>query len=99
MFTMQSSGPERNFKVKENGRPWEGPYVLFDPSLDRGYGHFMQEGGAVYGPYVISRFTKSDGATATIYWTMSTWQPYDVMLMKSTLRLSDWQRVDHLGKP
>ena len=76
--------------------PWEGPYVLFDPWLDRGIGHFMQEGGAPYGPYVISRFTKSDATTATIYWTMSTWQPYQVMLMKSTLRLSDWRRVDHL---
>ena len=76
--------------------PWDGPYVLFDPSLDRGIGHFMQEGGAPYGPYVISRFTKSDATTATIYWTMSTWEPYQVMLMKSTLRLSDWRRVDHL---
>jgi hypothetical protein len=51
--------------------------------------------GIVYGPYVISPFTKGDATTTTIYWTMSTWNPYQVMLMKSVLRLSDARRVDH----
>jgi len=52
--------------------------------------------GITYGPYPVSSFTKTDATTATIYWTMSTFNPYQVMLMKSTLRLSDWRRVDHL---
>jgi hypothetical protein len=52
--------------------------------------------GITYGAYPVSSFTKTDATTATIYWTMSTWNPYQVMLMKSTLRLSDWRRVDHL---
>jgi hypothetical protein len=51
--------------------------------------------GITYGPYPVSSFTKTDATTATIYWTMSTFNPYQVMLMKSTLRLSDWRRVDH----
>ena len=55
--------------------------------------------GGAYGPYVIPRFTKGDATTTTIYWTMSTWNPYQVMLMKSTLRLSDWRRVDHPQRP
>ena len=51
--------------------------------------------GIVYAPYVISPFTKRDATTTSIYWTMSTWNPYQVMLMKSVLRLSDARRVDH----
>jgi len=54
-----------------------------------------KRGGIVYAPYVISPFTKGDATTTTIYWTMSTWNPYQVMLMKSVLRLSDARRIDH----
>jgi hypothetical protein len=43
--------------------------------------------GDPYAPYVISRFTTGDARGTTIYYTMSTWNPYQVMLMKSTLRL------------
>jgi hypothetical protein len=55
--------------------------------------------GIVYAPYVISAFTKADATTTTIYWAMSTWNPYQVMLMKSVLRLSDARRVDHPSQP
>lgn len=47
-----------------------------------------REWSGEYGPYVISRYTKGDATSTTIYWTMSTWNPYQVMLMKSTLQLS-----------
>ena len=40
-----------------------------------------------YGPYVISSLTKGDATSTTIYWLMSTWNPYEVVLMKSTLQL------------
>jgi hypothetical protein len=41
-----------------------------------------------YGPYVISPFTRGDSARTTIYFVMSTWNPYNTVLMKSTLALS-----------
>ncbi len=41
--------------------------------------------GGVYAPYVISRFTRAGEQTTTLYYTMSTWNPYQVVLMKSTL--------------
>ena len=42
----------------------------------------------MYGPYVVPRFTRFDHLTheLTLYYTMSTWNPYQVMLMKSVLR-------------
>jgi hypothetical protein len=47
----------------------------------------VREPGGEYGPYVISRFTKGDATSTTIYYLMSTWNPYQVVLMKSTLPL------------
>lgn len=41
--------------------------------------------GAVYAPYVIPRYTKGERRTVTIYYLMSTWNPYQVVLMKTTL--------------
>jgi hypothetical protein len=43
--------------------------------------------GGVYGPYVITRFNRGGEQNTTIYFVMSTWNPYQVSLMKSTLVL------------
>jgi hypothetical protein len=51
-------------------------------------------GGFFYAPFVMSRFTVDStppGAgspkQATIYWLVSTWNPYNVVVMQSTLQL------------
>jgi hypothetical protein len=46
------------------------------------------EWGGEYGPYVISRYTKGDTTSTTIYFVMSTWNPYNTVLMKSRLALA-----------
>ncbi|HVT57148.1 MAG TPA: DUF4185 domain-containing protein [Thermoanaerobaculia bacterium] len=48
-------------------------------------------GGGLYAPYVLNRYTTAaagDGASrgATIYWLISTWNPYEVTVMRTTLR-------------
>jgi hypothetical protein len=43
------------------------------------------EWGGEYGPYLISRFTQGDETRTTIYYVMSTWNPYNVVLMRSVL--------------
>ncbi len=45
------------------------------------------EGGS-YGPYFLSRFTTGSAAsgTSTFYYTLSTWNPYIQVLMKSTIQ-------------
>lgn len=43
--------------------------------------------GEAYGPYLISPFTEGEpGLSSTIYFLVSTWNPYTVVLMQATLR-------------
>ena len=58
------------------GRP-DDPASPADPKLDRV--------GGVYAPYVIQRYTRGGAQTTTLYYVMSTWNPYQVMLMRTTL--------------
>lgn len=43
--------------------------------------------GGAYAPYMIERWTKVQGKELTIYYVMSTWNPYVVVLMRSKLRV------------
>ena len=45
------------------------------------------EWGGEYGPYQFEDLATGNDSTTTIYFTMSTWNPYTVVLMKSTLKL------------
>lgn len=81
--------------------PWSQNALLFHPETDGGYGRFIHaagpnrdalhdpgrenEWGGEYGPYVIERYTKGDATRTTIYYTLSTWNPYNVVLMTATL--------------
>ena len=50
------------------------------------------EYGDAYGPYQISNYARDAGSGGTqIYFTMSTWNPYQVMLMTSILSPQDLQ--------
>ncbi len=42
--------------------------------------------GGEYGPYQFEDFAVGDDSITTIYYTMSTWNPYTVVLMKATLQ-------------
>jgi hypothetical protein len=44
------------------------------------------EWGGEYGPYQFEHFAVGDDHSTTIYFTMSTWNPYEVVLMKTILR-------------
>jgi hypothetical protein len=41
--------------------------------------------GGVYAPFVIPGYTKGGEGTTTIYYMLSTWNPYQVVLMRSIL--------------
>lgn len=43
--------------------------------------------GGEYGPYLIPSYAVGDDSRTTIYYVMSTWNPYNVVLMKSTLEV------------
>jgi Domain of unknown function (DUF4185) len=81
--------------------PWSAPTVLFDPLQDAGFCHFIHgpgncgpssdkntpngAGGGIYAPYPIQPYTRGGAWQTTMYYLMSTWNPYDVQLMKVTL--------------
>ncbi|HKR65314.1 MAG TPA: DUF4185 domain-containing protein, partial [Thermoanaerobaculia bacterium] len=39
--------------------------------------------GGPYAPYMIERFTRVAGRTLSIYYTLSTWNPYTIVMMRS----------------
>ena len=43
--------------------------------------------GGYYAPYVVERFTRVVGAELQLYYCLSTWNPYTVVLMKSRLQV------------
>lgn len=43
--------------------------------------------GGEYGPYQYSDYAIGDNSSTTIYFNMSTWNPYTVVLMQASLRL------------
>ncbi len=44
--------------------------------------------GGDYAPYVLERFTRVEGNVLSIYYTMSTWNPYTVVLMRSQFTIA-----------
>jgi hypothetical protein len=86
--------------------PWSAGTIIFEPSRDNAYGHFMhmpkgsnRKGdtvsdlyredvwGGEYGPFIMSRFTRGTDGKCRLYYTMSTWNPYQVVVMQSDLEL------------
>jgi len=59
---------------------WE--YQNCDQVHDQGR---ENEWGGEYGPYQFEELAVGDPSQSTIYFTMSTWNPYTVVLMKATL--------------
>jgi hypothetical protein len=66
-----------------------GPRRDFWPRKRRD-GKFVR--GRTYAPYVLDRYTTAAGGNgagrgSTIYWLVSTWNPYEVSVMRTTLRI------------
>jgi hypothetical protein len=60
---------------------------LAGPVIGKGQANPQAVRGGAYAPYVIERWTKWQGAELSIYYVLSTWNPYVVVLMKSRLHL------------
>lgn len=57
----------------------DGPVI--NPNKNQGVG------GGNYAPYVIERYYTRSGDRLEVYWLMSTWNPYVVVLMKTELTI------------
>ena len=96
-----NSGNPRGILLRTAERavgPWSDAVTLFDPK--EGYGRFMHvasgsdpmadpgragEYGGEYAPYMIPRFFRRTPEGARVYFVMSTWNPYEVVLMRADL--------------
>jgi Domain of unknown function (DUF4185) len=52
-----------------------------DPNSPAGNGP-----GGIYAPYIVQPYTRGGAQTTTVYYVMSTWNPYQVSLMRTTLQ-------------
>ncbi len=67
-----------------NLRPSDG---LAGPVIGKGRADPEAVHGGAYAPYVVERWTKLQGSELSIYYVLSTWNPYVVVLMKSKLHV------------
>jgi hypothetical protein len=70
--------------------PWNVAHVdnVQDDAFLSGYRD--NEWGGEYGPYQITRFSKGKtNQVCDLYYTMSTWNPYQSMLLRTRIRASD----------
>ena len=60
---------------------------LAGPVIGKGQANPDAVRGGEYAPYVVERFTKVEGSELNLYYVLSTWNPYVVVLMKSRLQI------------
>ena len=60
---------------------------LAGPVIGKGQANPQAVHGGAYAPYVIERWTKVQGSELSIYYVLSTWNPYVVVLMKSRFHI------------
>lgn len=53
-------------------------------------GRGPEKGGAAYAPYHIPRYTRRDGGAIQLFYALSTWNPYQVVLMRHPI--TEWDR-------
>ncbi len=80
-------GPDDPWAMKMVHRPGEDP---IQRSIDPVFrfetnepNDWKDQRGIPYGPMLIDKFTSGAGGAVTLYFTMSTWNPYEVFLMKT----------------
>jgi hypothetical protein len=72
--------------------PW-GPFQDGGMAFDGGqrdrawYDSLFESGGGNYAPYLIPRWFTATGDKTTIFYTMSTWRPYQTVLMKTVVQV------------
>ena len=83
IFDAQRDGALGRFiHVKNSGDGLAGPVIGKEASQN-------PEGvqGGQYAPYVVERWTKVTGSELHLYYVLSTWNPYVVVLMKSRMQI------------
>lgn len=80
VFDATRDGALGRFIHDPGSRPDDG---LGGPVIGRGQVNPQAVHGGAYAPYVVERWTKVRGSSVDLYYVLSTWNPYVVVLMKS----------------
>ncbi len=82
IFNAERDGAMGTFIHDPRHRPADG---LEGPVIGQGQANPSAVRGGAYAPYVVERWTKVQGSELDLYYALSTWNPYVVVLMKSRL--------------
>ena len=84
IFNAMRDGAIGKFIHNPQANPDDG---LAGPVIGKGQANPQAVHGGAYAPYVIERWTKVQGSELSIYYVLSTWNPYVVVLIKSRLHV------------
>jgi hypothetical protein len=84
LFNMVRDGALGKFIHNPRAKPDDG---LAGPVIGKGQADPAAVHGAAFAPYVVERWTKVRGSELDLYYVLSTWNPYVVVLMKSRLQV------------
>jgi lysophospholipase L1-like esterase len=84
IFNAVRDGAVGKFIHNPRANPDDG---LAGPVIGKGKADPAAVHGGAYAPYVVERWTKLQGSGLDLYYVLSTWNPYVVVLMKSYLRV------------
>jgi len=84
IFNAQRDGALGKFIHDPQAVPNDG---LAGPVIGKGQANPGAVHGGAYAPYIVERWTRVRDSELNIYYVLSTWNPYVVVLMKSRLRV------------
>jgi len=84
VFNAVRDGAVGKFIHNPDAHPDDG---LAGPVIGKGKANPGAVRGGAYAPYVVERWTKLQGSELDLYYVLSTWNPYVVVLMKSRLQV------------
>ena len=84
LFNAVRDGAVGKFIHDPRSNPDDG---LAGPVIGKGQANPGGVRGGAYAPYVVERWTKVRGSELSLYYVLSTWNPYVVVLMKSRLQI------------
>jgi hypothetical protein len=84
VFNAVRDGAAGKFIHDPKAQPDDG---LAGPVIGKGKKNPAAVHGGAYAPYVVERWTKLQGSELHLYYVLSTWNPYVVVLMKSRLNV------------
>ena len=91
IFNAVRDGAIGHFIHDPDAQPDDG---LGGPVIGVAQGNAQERRGGAYAPYVIERWTALEGSQLSLYYVLSTWNPYVVMLMRSDFAVSGLGRDD-----